>query len=337
MVKQPRIEKTFQIPAGQSNYLQFNIDSKDEVILFDIQVEQTPHRIDDIQIYILDEQNYQNYVVYYKAFRAGMQTQHIKWTSYVRAKAFWTPIFFRSNKIGSYYLILDNLHSTITKKTVQVKGTSSSDPPQKLVKSIITAPQQETLSFLHPKILSVSQKLFLNGHYSQAVFEAAKFLETEIKKKSKSKKIGEGLANEVFNENYPILKINKLKTLEETDEQKGFRYLFAGTFVGIKNPRSHSIDELDKSHAMEYLSLINLLFKKLETSKISKIQKNRSKKVVVIDGIGPVTTKKLKEIEIVTVEDLAKSDPNDVSNYTGMEKETAERIIKKAKKMIETS
>ena len=62
MVKQQKFEKTFKIPAGQSSYLQFDIDTKEEIILFDIQVEQVPHRFDDIQIYIMDEQNYQNYI-----------------------------------------------------------------------------------------------------------------------------------------------------------------------------------------------------------------------------------------------------------------------------------
>jgi uncharacterized protein (TIGR02391 family) len=191
--------------------------------------------------------------------------------------------------------------------------------------------RQESLPDLHPKILSVSQKLFLNGHYSQSIFEAAKLIETEIKKRSKIKKIGEVLANEVFNENHPILKLNNLKTPEEIDEQRGFRYLYAGTFAGIKNPRSHGFDNLnDRKLTVEYLTFLSLLMRKLEKSKVSNIKKRGESKVSILEGVGPVTTKKLKEIGIETVSDLAKTTEDNLKKFLSIETEVAFRLIKRA-------
>ena len=72
-------------------------------------------------------------------------------------------------------------------------------------------------------------------------FEACKVLETELQKKSKVRKIGEALVNEALNESDPIVKFNKNKTDVEIDEQRGFRFLFMGTFAGIRNPKAHHL------------------------------------------------------------------------------------------------
>ena len=333
MVHSSKFEREIQIPAGAYDFIHFKIDSKNELLLFDIKVLQSSHRVDDIQIYLLDEQNYQNYVEYYKARISGTVSNHIRWTTYVQAKAAWVPLFFNSETIGRYYLVLDNLHSTITKKIIRVVGTSSSQPLQKLKKSK-TSPQNNVLSGIDPDIVSVSKKLFDDGHYSQAIFEAVKLLEIEIKKKSKIEKIGESLANDVFNEQRPILKVNNLKTGVQVDEQRGFRYLFAGLFAGIKNPGSHSIEANDKSLAIEYLTFISLLLKKLKKSKLSKYSKTKKKSVSVLAGVGPLTTKKLGEMGIFTVEDLSKSASKEISKYTGIYDETSQRLIETAQNML---
>ena len=119
---------------------------------------------------------------------------------------------------------------------------------------------------LHPKIIKASQKLFHDKHYSQAIFEAVKILEKELKAKSKVRdKIGVNLANFVFNKENPIIKIVDGDDQEQIDEREGFRFLYMGAFLGIKNPKSHSIQDLkDPEKAKEYLSFISLLMKRLD-------------------------------------------------------------------------
>ncbi len=122
---------------------------------------------------------------------------------------------------------------------------------------------------LDPKIINASKKLFDDKHYSQAIFEAIKTLEKESKDKSGIKdRIGVDLVNHVFNKENPIIKIVDGKEQENVDEREGFRFLYMGAFLGIKNPKSHSIQHLDEpDKALEYLSFISLLMKRLDESK----------------------------------------------------------------------
>ncbi len=121
---------------------------------------------------------------------------------------------------------------------------------------------------LHHKVISTSEKLFQDRHYSQAIFEAVKILEKEIKSKSKIRnKIGVDLVNKAFNKDHPIIKIVDGEEQEAIDEREGFRFLYMGAFQGIKNPKSHSIQNLsDPDKALEYLSFISLLMKRLDES-----------------------------------------------------------------------
>lgn len=122
---------------------------------------------------------------------------------------------------------------------------------------------------IHPKIVAVSESLFSTHHYSQAIFEALKLLEQEIKIKSGVMEIGKTLATKVFNENNPILKINAGQTSEDEIEREGFRFLFMGAFMGIKDPKSHANVKLeDPIKAIEYLAFISLLLRTVESSKI---------------------------------------------------------------------
>lgn len=124
---------------------------------------------------------------------------------------------------------------------------------------------------LHPKIESASTKLFQNKHYSQAIFEAVKILEKEIKSKSGVRdKSGVSLVNHVFKKDHPIIEIVEGNDSWQVDEREGFRYLFMGTFQGIKNPKSHDNPELqDPYKAVEYLSFISLLMKRLDESNVN--------------------------------------------------------------------
>ncbi len=121
---------------------------------------------------------------------------------------------------------------------------------------------------LHRKIVTASEKLFRNRHYSQAIFEAVKVLEKEIKTKSGIRnKSGVDLVNHAFKKEHPIIKIVEGEEPENIDEREGFRFLYMGAFSGIKNPKSHSIQNLeDPAKALEYISFLSLLMKRLDES-----------------------------------------------------------------------
>jgi DNA repair protein RadA len=53
-----------------------------------------------------------------------------------------------------------------------------------------------------------------------------------------------------------------------------------------------------------------------------------------LDGVGPVTTKKLTDAGIHNIMDLIIRGPVDVAEVTGMDKETAEKIVTKARQVL---
>ena len=112
------------------------------------------------------------------------------------------------------------------------------------------------------QIRTVSRKLFLDGHYSRAVEEAYKCLNNYVKAKSRVYKDGHDLMCEVFNDKTPVLKLNKLKTQSDKDEQKGYMFIFAGCMTGIRNPRAHEHNLRDPSDAtLEMLAWANHLIR----------------------------------------------------------------------------
>jgi uncharacterized protein (TIGR02391 family) len=121
---------------------------------------------------------------------------------------------------------------------------------------------------IHPDLPNKVRKLFDDGHWEQAVFEAFKFIEREVKRISGVRgKTGYNLMMDAFNENQPKAQLNGLVTESEIDEQKGFKFIFTGAATGIRNPRGHEVDIGDTpDEALDYLALASLLLRRLDSA-----------------------------------------------------------------------
>jgi uncharacterized protein (TIGR02391 family) len=118
---------------------------------------------------------------------------------------------------------------------------------------------------IDPHLPSDVKRLFDNGHYAQATFEASKFLENEIVRHSGRTETGKDLMFKAFDpKSSGCIKLNQLSNPTEESEQEGYRFLFAGEVAGIRNPRGHlcSVKD-DPDSCLAYLSFISLLLKKL--------------------------------------------------------------------------
>jgi uncharacterized protein (TIGR02391 family) len=72
---------------------------------------------------------------------------------------------------------------------------------------------------------------------------------------------------DAFNENSPNVQLNGLAPESEIDEQKGFKFIFAGAATGIRNPRGHEVDIGDTpDDALDYLALASLLLRRLDAA-----------------------------------------------------------------------
>ena len=118
---------------------------------------------------------------------------------------------------------------------------------------------------IHPRIKSASEKLFSDGHYADAVFNASKSLINYVKEKSGRHDLdGANLMRTVFSPNKPIVSFNSMRDQTDKDEQEGLMHLFEGAVLAIRNPRGHSVIYDTAGQATEYLCFLSLLAKKID-------------------------------------------------------------------------
>lgn len=117
---------------------------------------------------------------------------------------------------------------------------------------------------IHPAISAVSLKLFDNGHYSQATFEAFKYVDGEVKKLANINDSGFKLMMAAFAEAAPKIKLTALKSQSEIDEQMGYKFIFAGAMSAIRNPRGHDIKTDPIDLCLDHLSFASVLLRRLE-------------------------------------------------------------------------
>lgn len=117
---------------------------------------------------------------------------------------------------------------------------------------------------IHSKLPPKVRRLFDDGHYAEATFEAFKFLDKKVSFVSGIKDSGYKLMMSALAESRP-LKLNPLLTESEKDEQRGFQFMFAGAMSAVRNPRGHEFDMFDPSETcLDHLSLASLFIRKLE-------------------------------------------------------------------------
>lgn len=140
----------------------------------------------------------------------------------------------------------------------EIKETRTEEPQ-------ITPKKLYDLLKFHPRIVKASRSLFRSGHYPEAILNAFKCIEIFAKEKSGLKRRGVDLMHKVFNEKNPSIKLNKMQEDFEIDEQTGFRFIYAGSMMGIRNPKAHAeVQQKDPYRTLEYISLASLLAKRLE-------------------------------------------------------------------------
>src|SRR5205807_7136798 len=109
------------------------------------------------------------------------------------------------------------------------------------------------------------KKLFDDGHCAEATFEACKFLDRYVSKHSGISDSGYKLMMAAFDDTTPKVQLTPLKTQSEIDEQKGYRFIFAGSVWAIRNPRGHEIalsDDIDT--CLDHLAFVSMLIRRLE-------------------------------------------------------------------------
>lgn len=109
---------------------------------------------------------------------------------------------------------------------------------------------------LHKDFRGTKVERFLNtGEYEEAVRVAFIRINNRVKKLLSLKLDGAALMRTAFSKQNPFIKVNKLISTEDFDEQEGVMHIFEGCMLAFRNPQSHD-DEKSMSQ-QEAIIIIN--------------------------------------------------------------------------------
>jgi uncharacterized protein (TIGR02391 family) len=120
---------------------------------------------------------------------------------------------------------------------------------------------------IHPELPPKVRELFDDGYYPEATFEAFKFLDKKVEKHSGLTESGYKLMMTAFSETSPKIPLTPLITTSEKDEQQGYKFIFVGGVLAIRNPRGHEHSVVDNPDlCLDHLSFVSMLLRRLEQS-----------------------------------------------------------------------
>jgi uncharacterized protein (TIGR02391 family) len=121
---------------------------------------------------------------------------------------------------------------------------------------------------IHPDLPVKVRSLFDDGYFSEATFEAFKFIENEVKRLGKLRGVtGFAAMMKAFDESNPSIRLNSLQSDTDIDEQRGYRHMFAGAQSGIRNPRGHETNVVESPEdCLDHLAVASVLLRKLDGS-----------------------------------------------------------------------
>lgn len=122
----------------------------------------------------------------------------------------------------------------------------------------------------HTKIYEYCKAELLAENYFHSVFEATKSVAETIRQRTGLTQDGGELIDLAFSIRNPLIKINNLSNETEESEQKGFGNLIKGVFGMFRNTTAHApkiIWEINENDALDIMSTISLIHRKLEMSK----------------------------------------------------------------------
>lgn len=118
---------------------------------------------------------------------------------------------------------------------------------------------------IHPRIVVISQQLFIDGHFDSAAEKAVKEVETRLRELFQLLKPGVAVPAKVGDIIGALLTENgayhfaDLSTVSGRDYRRGIQSIFEGTFAAYRNPVVHENRSCSKREAMEQIMLSSQL------------------------------------------------------------------------------
>jgi uncharacterized protein (TIGR02391 family) len=124
---------------------------------------------------------------------------------------------------------------------------------------------------LHPVVIRSSYHQFRNGQYRDAVLNAIVAVFDLIRERTGLDIDGSRLVQKGFSLDDPILVLSTIESESGKNEQKGFIQILQGAFLGIRNPKAHSLStDLNQEEAAQYLVFASLLARRIDEARQMK-------------------------------------------------------------------
>ncbi len=130
---------------------------------------------------------------------------------------------------------------------------------------------------IHPNIIRSSYRQYREGLYRDAVLNAIVAVFDLIRERTGLSEDGVQLVGRAFSIDNPVLILSTLDTDSGQNEQKGFIQILQGAYIGIRNPKAHSLRmNPTQDAAAQYLVFASLLARRIEESRVIN-QKSKPK------------------------------------------------------------
>lgn len=117
---------------------------------------------------------------------------------------------------------------------------------------------------LHPIVFEHAYQQYRNGHLRDSVLNAFVAVFDLIRKNTGLQLDGQKLVSEAFSLEKPHLIFSEIDTESGRNDQKGFLQILTGAYIGIRNPKAHSLHhDLDENKAAQYLLFASLLARRV--------------------------------------------------------------------------
>jgi len=124
---------------------------------------------------------------------------------------------------------------------------------------------------LHPSVVKFAKPRFTAGHLADSVEACLKEINAVVKARNKERTgkefDGADLMRNTFSPKNPVIALADLSTESGKKEQQGYMDIFAGSMIGIRNPKAHGNVVIDEKRAVHLLYLASLLMYKLDEAK----------------------------------------------------------------------
>jgi len=144
---------------------------------------------------------------------------------------------------------------------------------EKKVPPTVREASDGTWSLIDRRIAEVAESRFRSGHYADAVEAALKAVNSRVKAAwmaaGKDERDGADLMFAALDVNHPVIRLGEPRSKSGKSIQDGYKHLFAGAIMGIRNPKAHENVTISERRALHFLIFVSLLMEKLDEAGVA--------------------------------------------------------------------